>query len=91
MACTIVKNGVMKVATTIQISAEEDREIISLKRRLKLASKKAVVLEGLKNLRQTIVDRQRRERLQTASRLVRKDSLRTNREWGGLGTAVKSR
>lgn len=81
----------MKVATTIQITAEEDREISELKTKLGLPSKKAVVIEGIRNLREIIQDQRRRQRLQAASREVRKRSFHANREWAPLSTALKTR
>ena len=74
--------------TTIQITPEEDREISELKERLQLPSKKAVVLEGLRSLRQIIKDQQRRRRLKTASLRVRDVSIHTNREWAPLATST---
>lgn len=66
---------------TIQITPEEDREIALLKERLGLPTKKAVVMEGLKTLRQILQAQKRRRRLQAASYLVRQTSRRANREW----------
>lgn len=81
----------MKTLTTIQVTSEEDREIAVLKGKLGLPSKKAVVLEGLRALRQILQDQQRRRRLQAASRLVRGESQKINREWAPLSTALKTK
>lgn len=79
----------MKTLTTIQVTSEEDKEIVALKEKLHLSSKKAVVLEGLRLLRQRIRDQQRRRNLQEASLLVREESVKINREWSPLATALK--
>lgn len=81
----------MKTLTTIQVTSEEDKEIAALKEKLHLSSKKAVVLEGLRLLRQMIRDQQRRRRLQAASRLVREESRKANREWSPLAAALKAK
>jgi hypothetical protein len=81
----------MKTLTTIQVTSEEDREIAVLKNKLGLPSKKAVVLEGLRALQQILRDQQRRQRLQAASRLVREQSKKINREWAPLSTALKAK
>lgn len=82
---------VVKVATTIQITSEEDQELRKLKRALRLPSKKAVVLEGVRALRRLVQDEARRSRLQEVSRKVRGSSLEVNREWSPLSVAVKGR
>ena len=76
--------------TTIQITSEEDKVIGRLKKELGLPTKKAVVMEGLQALKQTLKQQKRTKGLQAASRLVRRESLRTTQEWGPLGTATKS-
>lgn len=81
----------MRQLTTIQITSEEDKEIARLKEELGLANKKAVVLEGLRALRQILQDQMRRKRLQAASKLVREGSRRINETWSPLSTAVKSK
>lgn len=81
----------MKVATTIQITSEEDREISRLKEVLGLPSKKAVVMEGVRGLREILKDQHRRRRLQVASRLVREESRAANREWAPLASSLRSR
>lgn len=73
---------------TIQITPEEDQEIAELRDRLKLPTKKAVVMEGLRSLRQILQDQQRRRRLQTASQAVRRESLRENRRWARRAVPV---
>lgn len=79
----------MKSLTTIQVTLEEDKEIALLKDKLGLPSKKAVVMEGLKALRQILQDQMRRKRLQAASRLVREGSRSANQEWASLSTALQ--
>lgn len=81
----------MKTLTTIQVTSDEDREIAILKEKLGLPSKKAVVLEGLRALRQILQDQMRRKRLQAASRLVREESRRMNDEWAPLSTALRAK
>ncbi len=81
----------MTMKNTIQITPEEDREILALKERMQLPSKKAVVMEGLRALREILRAQQRRRRLQGASQLTRDDSQRANREWARVSTAVKAR
>ena len=79
----------MKVATTFQISPEEDRQITRLKKELGLPSKKAVLLEGIRALNQLKSEQTRRKRLQMASERVAKHSLKLNREWAGRSSALK--
>ncbi len=79
----------MKVATTFQISPEEDREITRLKKELGLPSKKAVILEGIRVLHQMKSEQDRRQRLKSASQRVSKHSLKINREWGPRSSALK--
>lgn len=81
----------MKVATTIQITQEEDREISQLKKKLGFKTKKAVVLEGLKSLAENLQNKQRRIRLQQTSLRVRDSSSTTNKEWALYSTALQSR
>jgi len=81
----------MRAVTTIQMTSEEDREINSLKKKLGLPSKKAVVLEGIRTLKQSLQGEQRRLRLQEVSLRVRKTSQKINREWAPYSTAVKAR
>jgi hypothetical protein len=83
-------DGVMKVATTFQITPEEDKEINRLKKELGLPSKKAVILEGLRALQDLRREQKRRQRLQTASRLVGQGSLQVNREWASRASALKT-
>lgn len=80
----------MKVATTIQITAEEDKQITSLKKALNFASKKAVVMEGVRLLAVYRQNQARVSRLQGLSKKIRKSSLQVNREWAAHSTAVKS-
>lgn len=75
--------------TTIQITAEEDQEILWLKKQLKLASKRAVVLAGIESLRQMLRNRVRATRLRAASQLVRKESRAVNTEWAEWSTATR--
>lgn len=79
----------MKVATTIQISFDEDQEIETLKSTLGLPSKKAVVIEGLRTLRSLVEERHRRHRLQSLSERLRRQSQLINKEWAPLSTASK--
>jgi hypothetical protein len=79
----------MKVATTIQLTSEEDQEIARLKKAMKLNSKKAVVIEGLHALRKLIEAQKRRDRIQKAVLAVREESLAVNREWAPHSTAVR--
>ncbi|MDO8519252.1 MAG: hypothetical protein Q7T11_03710 [Deltaproteobacteria bacterium] len=79
----------MKIATTIQISPEEDREIIRLKKALHFPTKKAVVMAGIQKLEAALREDKRRRRLQEASRLVREESLRANLEWSPFSTITK--
>ena len=81
----------MKVATTIQISSEEDREIARLKEVLGFASKKAVILEGLRALNERLQELKRRHQLQKASQLVRQESSLLNKEWAPLSAALKKK
>lgn len=81
----------MRAVSTIQVTSEEDKAITRLKREMGLPTKKAVVVEGLKALRQMLQAQQRRRRLQAASRIVRQESLRINEEWAPLSSALKSR
>lgn len=81
----------MKVATTIQVTSEEDQEIARLKKILGLPTKKAVVMEGIRSLRQILRDQQRRRRLQEASAVIQSDSRQTNREWAPHSTAIRIR
>lgn len=87
----VIMPFVRKVATTIQITSEEDREISRMRSRLGLPSKKAVVLEGLKSLRQILKDQGRRKRLQAASLRLRKQSKEVNKEWAPLSSALRHR
>ena len=80
----------MKVATTIQMTFEEDQEILALKEMLRLSSKKAVVLEGIRILREGMRQKDRKSRLQEASTLARKESLQANQEWSPSSSAVSS-
>jgi hypothetical protein len=75
--------------TSIQISKEEDRQIEQLKALLKLPSKKAVVLEALRELWDRYRQNRRSERLKAASLLCREGSLRVSREMSPLGTGTK--
>lgn len=79
----------MKSLTTIQVTFEEDREIDTLKEKLGLPSKKAVVMEGLRALQERIRESQRRKRLHTASHLVYGESKRINQEWASHSSALK--
>lgn len=79
----------MIVATTIQLTREEDRAITALKKKLGLASKRAVVMEGVRALMWQVEEKQRRDRLQQASALVRKGSWRVNQDWAPLSSALK--
>lgn len=79
----------MKALTTIQITTDEDREIGQLKRELKLPSKKAVVMEGIRTLNQFIKDKKRRLHLQNLSLKISKESNRVNKEWAPLSTSLK--
>lgn len=81
----------MQVATTIQVTKEEDRAITQLKKKLGLPSKKAVLLEGMQALTQIVENRQRRTRLQAASLAVRRESIKINKEWAPRSTALKTR
>ena len=81
----------MKAVTTIQVTSDEDREIVLLKQQLRLPSKKAVVLEGLRTLRQTLQNQERRRRLQKASRLVGEGSRGINEEWAPLSSALRTK
>lgn len=73
---------------TIQLTDDEDREVAELKKRLSLPSKKAVILEGLRSLRQILQAQKRQRRLRSASLSVRKQSLAANREWASRSTAI---
>lgn len=79
----------MKVATTIQLSSEEDSLLTRLKDHLQFSNKKAVVLEGLRALQNVLAERERVTRLQQASKAVGKSSLLHNREWAPQASAVK--
>lgn len=79
----------MKVANSIQISEEEDRQINQLKDALGFSTKKQVIREGLRVLGQIVKDQHRTERLRKASRLIRKQSTEINREWAVQSTAIK--
>ena len=79
---------VVKIATTIQISPEEDREITRLKKALHFPTKKAVVMAGIQKLERAFQEDKRRRRLQEASLRVRKESLRVNQEWAPYSTAA---
>lgn len=81
----------MKVATTIQITADENRQIDHLKKSFGFRNKKAVVLEGLKALARIQEDLKRRERLSRASLLVRSHSIKANQSWSPLSTAIKTK
>lgn len=76
--------------TTIQISQEEAQEIARLKAELRLPSQRAVVMEGVRTLRQLLNDQRRRRRLQQASRQVRAESARENRAWSPLAAPLKT-
>jgi hypothetical protein len=78
----------MIVATTIQLTREEDLAIAGLKKKLGLASKRAVVMEGVRSLMGQLEERQRRGRLQKASALVREGSRQANRQWAPLSSAL---
>jgi len=80
-----------RIATTIQITEKENGEIGKLKEALHLPNKKAVVLEGVRSLWKQVEERKRWERLQSASRKVRRISMKVNREWARHGTATKVR
>lgn len=82
---------VMRIATTIQMTSDEDKEVSRLKEEMRLPSKKAVVLEGLQALRQILQAQGRRRRLQVASRAVRGSTVKVHQEWAALSAAVKNR
>lgn len=88
MVITIVRLMFVKVATTIQITKEEDQKIIDLKKILGLASKKAVVLEGLNSLNRHVAALKRQRRIRKAVRLVREQSQEINQEWAPLATTA---
>lgn len=77
----------MKI-TTIQITKGEDQEIAHLKVRLGLPSKKAVLLEGMRLLRDKIKQDVRRRHLRKVVLAVRAESQRTNREWAPGASAA---
>ncbi len=79
----------MKVATTIQLSPDEDSLLVRIKQKLRLANKKAVVLEGIRLLDEQVRGRERASRLARASGLVRAESRSVNREWAPISTAVR--
>lgn len=81
----------MKVATTIQISTEEDREIMHLKKELGLATKKAVIMEGVHSLAERVEEWKRKRRLQKASQLTRRESIEENRLWAPLAAPLKAK
>lgn len=81
---------VMKVATTIQISAEVDQKIIAFKKILRLPTKKAVVLEGLNALEERLAVESRRARILKASLRMRRQSSEINREWAPQSKATES-
>ncbi len=74
---------------TIQITQEENQQIEQLKTLLKLPSKRAVVLEGLRGLREKYQMSARRQRLRAASQRCREESLEINQEMAPLGTGSK--
>lgn len=76
--------------TTIQISQEEAQEIALLKEELRLPSQRAVVMEGVRTLRQLLKDQRRHRRLQQASGQVRGESARVNRTWAPLASPLKT-
>lgn len=80
----------MKIATTIQMTPTEDRLITSLKKELGLPTKKAVVMEGVRALKQLFEEKGRVNRLQKASYKIRSESQAVNREWSSLSTSLKS-
>ena len=77
----------MKI-TTIQITKGEDQEIAQLKVRLGLPSKKAVLLEGMRLLREKIKGDARRRHLRKVVLAIREESQRVNREWAPGASAV---
>ncbi|OGQ08164.1 MAG: hypothetical protein A3G32_08460 [Deltaproteobacteria bacterium RIFCSPLOWO2_12_FULL_40_28] len=79
----------MKALTTIQITIDEDMEISQLKRELKLPSKKAVVMEGVRTLSQFLKDKKRRLHIQNLSLKISKESGKINKEWAPLSTSLK--
>lgn len=81
----------MKSINTIQVTPQEDKEMSILKEELGLPSKREVLREGLKALRQILEAQQRRKRLQAASRAVRAGSHEANLEWAPLSSALKAR
>lgn len=89
MSCATII--VMKVATTIQLSPDEDSVLVMLKNKLQLSNKKAVVMEGLRALQKLLEEKERTTRLQRASRLVGKSSLTHNREWAPQSSAATIR
>lgn len=66
---------------TIQITKDEDRLILKLKKTLGFKSKKAVVMEGLRKLLQEQERDVRHERLRKASLAVRDESMQVNAEF----------
>jgi hypothetical protein len=78
-----------KIATTVQLSKKEDQELVRLQHSLKLPTKKAVIIEGMRALDALARERERQGQLQRASALVRKQSQKENREWAALGTAAE--
>ena len=79
----------MKVANTIQISSEEDRQINRLQKSLGLDSKKAVIRQGLKMLDDMVAEQQRYQSLQRASQRISQQSKKANQEWSPYSTALK--
>lgn len=74
--------------TTIQINHEEDQEMARLKTQLRLPSKKAVLLEGIRLLHDKIKQDARRRHLRKVVLAVREESRRVNREWAPGASAV---
>lgn len=74
--------------TTIQISDEEDQEITKLREFMGLPSKRAVVMEGVKALRDLLRRERRRQQMRKASLRVREGSAAANRAWADLSTAT---
>ncbi len=77
------------MATTIQISSEEDHEITLLKNKLGFPSKKAVIMEGVHTLQQILQNKERASRLANASLKIRKESKKANQIWAPLSTATR--
>lgn len=75
---------------TIQITSDENHEIETLKEAFDFPTKKAVVLEGLHLLKESLEEKKRVEQLQTLSLKLRKQSLKVNREWAPFSKAIKA-